>query len=628
MTNLAVRIPEETVNEIRERTNIADVVSQYVQLKKSGKNLFGFCPFHDERTPSFSVTEEKQIFHCFSCGRGGNVYSFLMELEGLSFPEAVIKTAELSDIPIDSRFTQLQQGAGTEKDTKKATLLKLHEESAELFQHILMNTQTGEAALSYLQNRGLSKETIETFNIGFAPKERTVLVQYLQGNGYTDEQLEESGLFIKRESGELQDRFHGRILFPIEDHQGKIVAFSGRLFEEQPELSTGRHEPKYLNSPETYLFNKRRVLFNFHRARPTIRKESEVILFEGFMDVIAAYQAGVQHGVASMGTSLTNEHIHLLDKVVDKVVIAYDGDQAGIEATKRAADTFAEETHFDIEIVQFTDGMDPDEFIKKKGVASFNELIRHGRATHFNFIMQYYRRNIHLNNENERLNYIDKILTEMLNVPSAIEREHYFKQLSEEFDLSLAALEEQFQQIFHSRKSQSDRRHPEKKVESRKEIFFPQVQQQRRKLSSVERTERQLLNRVFHFDEARLEVKNFSDIFHFVHDEYQMLYLLYESFLEQTDHQGTMDAFIDFVKEPDLKNILVEIELMTMSEDFSIREIQDCMDVISRKSVLEEKIKEKQQAIKEASHHGDQEQLRSLMAEIVELSRELKTKPV
>ncbi|SFH59303.1 DNA primase [Pisciglobus halotolerans] len=625
---MAVRIPEETVNEIRERTNIADVVSQYVQLKKSGKNLFGFCPFHDERTPSFSVTEEKQIFHCFSCGRGGNVYSFLMEIEGLSFPEAVIKTAELSDIPIDSRFTQLQQGAGTEKDTKKATLLKLHEESAELFQHILMNTQTGEAALSYLQNRGLSKETIEAFSIGFAPKERTVLVQYLQGKGYTDEQLEESGLFIKRESGELQDRFHGRILFPIEDHQGKIIAFSGRLFEEQPELSTGRHEPKYLNSPETYLFNKRRVLFNFHRARPTIRKESEVILFEGFMDVIAAYQAGVQHGVASMGTSLTNEHIHLLDKVVDKVVIAYDGDQAGIEATKRAADTFAEETHFDIEIVQFADGMDPDEFIKKKGEASFNELIRHGRATHFNFIMQYYRRNIHLNNENERLNYIDKILTEMLNVPSAIEREHYFKQLSEEFDLSLAALEEQFQQIFHSRKSQSDRRHQEKKVEPRKEIFFPQVQQQRRKLSSVERTERQLLNRVFHFDEARLEVKNFSDIFHFVHDEYQMLYLLYESFLEQTDHQGTMDAFIDFVKEPDLKNILVEIELMTMSEDFSIREIQDCMDVISRKSVLEEKIKEKQQAIKEASHHGDQEQLRSLMAEIVELSRELKTKPV
>lgn len=622
---MAVRIPEETINDIRQKTNITDVVSQYVQLKKQGKNLFGFCPFHEERTPSFSVTEEKQIYHCFSCGRGGNVYSFLMEVDGLSFPEAVIKTAELANIPIDNELLPQQNGFQAAGDSKKDQLIQIHEDSVELYHHILVNTTAGEDALKYLLDRGLTMETIETFKIGFSPKERTVLLQYLQGKKYTEEQLEESGLFITRENGDKMDRFSNRILFPVENQQGKVVALSGRLFKatENPHFN----EPKYLNSPETYLFNKRKVLFNYKRARSTIRKEKEAILFEGFMDVISAYQAGVTNATATMGTSLTNEQIHMLDRITDKIVVAYDGDNAGIEATKRATDLLTEETHFDVEVVSFPEGLDPDDYIKQKSPESFVEFIRHGRDTLFNFKMRYYRISLNLNNESERLGYIEKILNEMLTIPSAVEREVYLKQLSEEFDLTLETLKEQFQQTFYAYQSKKNKgKQAEQQEPPRRQVVAPQVQRQRRAIGPIERAERLLLNRLFHFEAAWVQLKSIDEYFHFIHDEYQMLYVLFESFKEQTDNQGTVEAFMDFVKEPELRNHIAELEVMSVSDEMSNQEIIDCVDVISRKSTLEDQLKEKQQQLKEASRQGDRDQLRILMKEVVDLSRLLKNK--
>ena len=401
---VAMMIPEETVNRIRQETNIVDVVSQYVQLKKSGKNLFGFCPFHEERTPSFSVAEDKQIFHCFSCGKGGNVFTFLMEVDGLSFPEAVFKTAEMSQIKLDDTLLNNRSHQNQESDSKRDKLIQAHEETADLFQHVLLNTKVGEEAYHYLLNRGLTKELMETFKIGFAPRERTMLHQYLLGKEYTDEVLNETGLFVERDNGELIDRFYNRIMFPIRNQQGKTIAFSGRIFQQETEDKAG---PKYLNSPETYLFNKRNVLFNFDMARGAIRREKEVVLFEGFMDVIAAWNAGVKNGVASMGTSLTNEQIHMLDRVTDRVLIAYDGDNAGIEATKRGVDLLTTETAFDVEVVSFTEGLDPDDFIKKYGASAFVELLAHGRDTLFAFKMRYHRKGLNLQNENERLSYLD-----------------------------------------------------------------------------------------------------------------------------------------------------------------------------------------------------------------------------
>ena len=615
-------IPEETVNKIRQETNIADVISQYVQLKKKGKNLFGFCPFHEERTPSFSVTEEKQIFHCFSCGRGGNVFTFLMEVDGLTFPEAVIKTAEMSQFQLDDSLVQNHDHKNQTNDSTKEKIIRVHEDSAELFHHILLNTKIGEEALDYLTQRGLTREIIDTFNIGFAPRERTMLHQYLIGKNNEQDLLKKTGLFVEKENGDLLDRFYNRIMFPIRNQQGKTVGFSGRIFQQDNEGA-----PKYLNSPETQLFNKRTILFNFDLARPAIRREKEVILFEGFMDVIGAWQAGVTNGIASMGTSLTNEQIHLIDRVTDHVLIAYDGDSAGVEATKRASDLLSTETNFDIEIIQFSEGMDPDEYIKKNGADAFKELISHGRETLFGFKMAYYRKSLNLTNESERLGYIEKILTELLSVTSAVERELYFKQLANEFELSMDSLKEQFQQKFHdSRKQRTKDKQQQSQQTQTVEVNYSQVQMQKRKPDNIEYAERLLLNRLFHFEEAWIIVKNATDEFHFVHDEYQMVFILYESFREHTSNEGTIDAFIDFVKEPELKNLIVEIELLSISNEISTREVEDYLDMISRKSVLQMQLKEKQEALTEASRRGDKEQLRILMIEVVNLSRLLKSK--
>lgn len=259
-------IPDETLERVRSQVNIVDVVSQFVQLKKQGKNLFGYCPFHDERTPSFSVREEKQLFHCFSCGRGGNVFTFLMELEGLSFPEAVLKVAELAAVEIDPAIQAQQQQQKPAADTKQGKLLNLYEWTSEFYHHILLNTTTGEEALNYLLERGLTRETIKQFRLGYSPPQRVALKQYLSGKAdYENALLKESGLFSDRSDDELLDRFSNRIIFPIRNRQGQIIAFSGRKFLEGE--GEQANIPKYLNSPETALFNKSTILFNYDSAR-------------------------------------------------------------------------------------------------------------------------------------------------------------------------------------------------------------------------------------------------------------------------------------------------------------------------------------------------------------------------
>ncbi|MDZ7835887.1 MAG: toprim domain-containing protein [Alkalibacterium sp.] len=254
------------------------------------------------------------------CGRGGNVFSFLQEIEGLSFVEAVGKTAELADIPVDQTvFDQARQNRPN-ADSTKGKLLAVYEKAEHFYHHILVNTKAGEEAYQYLLDRGMTEESIETFKIGFSPPQREALKMYLDNEELGEKEiLKKSGLFSDRDDDRFYDRFTNRILFPIRDAKGRTVAFSGRAFIDDGQTRTA----KYMNSPETELFNKRRVLFNYDKARPVIRREGEVLLFEGFMDVISAWQAGVRNGLATMGTSLTEEQVHALDKVTDHVVIAY-----------------------------------------------------------------------------------------------------------------------------------------------------------------------------------------------------------------------------------------------------------------------------------------------------------------
>lgn len=628
---MAQRIPQEVIEEIRQRTNIVDVVGQYVQLKKSGKNYMGLCPFHEERSPSFSVAEDKQIFHCFGCGKGGTVFNFLQEIEGINFPESVQKIAELEQIPVNIDWVNTTD-SDSGKNMQNRKLIKLHKKAADLYHHVLMNTQIGEPALNYLLDRGLTKELIETFNIGFAPQKRDFLSQVFQNEQVSENLSKESGLFIQRDNGEFLDRFYQRVMFPIDDDRGNIIAFSGRLLK--TEDFSGDDMPKYLNSPETVLFNKRETLFNFDKARKEIRKENTVFLFEGFMDVIAAWQAGIISGVASMGTSLTNEQIRKLERVAKELVVCYDGDTAGVEATNRAISLLSEHSRFQLSVVSIPEKLDPDEYLRKYGNESFRELALHGRETVFSFKMQYHRLTRNMSNEKEQLDYVNDLLQELMLVQSPLEKDRYLNQLAEEFQLSVHSLEEQLKQLEAQRRSIKRRERQQYsatppqnfEMDNMQESLdmFEQVTvssvQNKRPLTQVEKAERTLLYRLMNEQSVRNQMIQRTD-FTFAHDQYQELYLLLDSYMSIHDVFLLAD-FIDYLKETTIKSLTIDISLQTISEESTEREIADVLRVIENSS-LEELISEKQLQKKEAERLGNKQLVDELAIEVVSLSKQL-----
>lgn len=629
---MAQRIPQEVIEEVRQRTNIVDVVGQYVQLKKSGKNFMGLCPFHEERSPSFSVAEDKQIFHCFGCGKGGTVFNFLQEIEGINFPESVRRVAELEQIPVNIDWVNTFDSDTTE-NLQNRKLIELHKKAADLYHHVLMNTQIGEPALNYLLDRGLTKELIETFKIGFAPQKRDFLSQVFQNEEVAEHLSKESGLFIQRDNGEFLDRFYQRVMFPINDDRGNVIAFSGRLLK--TEDFPGDDMPKYLNSPETVLFNKRETLFNFDKARKEIRKENTVFLFEGFMDVIAAWQAGITSGVASMGTSLTNEQIRKLERVAKELVVCYDGDTAGVEATNRAISLLSEHSRFQLSIVSIPEKLDPDEYLRKYGNESFRELALHGRETVFSFKMQYHRLSRNMNNEKEQLDYVNDLLQELILVQSPLERDRYLNQLAQEFQLSFHSLEEQLKQLETQQRSTKRRERQQAtpapqtydiddmleppEMFEEQSVPVPSVQN-KLPLTQVEKAERTLLYRLMNEQSVRNQLMQLPD-FSFAHDHYQELYLLLDSYMS-IHSEFLLADFIDYLKEETIKKLAIDISLQTISEESSEREIADVIKVIENSS-LDEQIREKQLQKKEAERLGNKQLVDELAIELVSLVKQL-----
>ncbi|EMC2418915.1 DNA primase [Enterococcus faecalis] len=622
---MAQRIPQEVIEEVRHRTNIVDIIGQYVQLKKSGKNYMGLCPFHEERSPSFSVAEDKQIFHCFGCGKGGTVFNFLQEIEGISFPESVKRVADLEHLSVDFDWSEPREVADTPENQQRQSLLQLHSKAAELYHHILVNTKIGEPALNYLLERGLTQELIETFQIGFAPQKRDFLSQVFKNEQLDETLFEPSGLFVQRDNGTFLDRFYQRIMFPINDPQGNVIAFSGRLLKTAD--FPGDEMPKYLNSPETTLFNKRETLFNFDRARKEIRKENTVLLFEGFMDVIAAWQSGVKSGVASMGTSLTNEQIRRLERVAKEVVICYDGDNAGVQATNRAIQLLQENSHFDLSIVSIPEKLDPDEYVRKYGAEAFQNLANHGRETVFSFKMNYHRLTRNMNNEKEQLDYVNELLRELTNVQSPLERDRYLNQIAQEFKLSVHSLEEQFNQL---KQEQRSVQRQERQQFYQDEMMPPPMEepvfeenhvQNKLPLTQVQKAERSLLFRLMNEQGVRQTIQQLPD-FSFAHDEYQELYFLLESYA--TLHQSFDIAdFINFLQDNQTKQLAIEIAYQNLSEESSEREVADLLHVIALSSIAEA-IEQKKIQQQEAKRVGNQQLEAELTMEIIQLARQLK----
>src|SRR5690606_5012081 len=360
-----VLIPDEVIDAVRNHHDIVEVVGKYVHLTKHGKYMKGLCPFHSEKTPSFTVTPELQIYHCYGCGKGGNVIRFVEEMEGYTFPEAVRSLAEDAGIPVT--WATNVSGISQEQDSIRNKLIEAHELAFKFYHYLLNNTRQGDEAKRYLLDRGLTDKLIDEFMIGYAPSEWDVLTRFLTSRGFEAELLEKGGLISAKKDGTgYVDRFRSRIMFPIWDRNGKAIAFGGRMI--------GNEQPKYLNSPESMLFTKSRLLYNLHLVRPSVKKSKQIVLFEGYMDVIKAWSAGVENGVATMGTALTEEHCLFLKRYADEIIICYDGDNAGQAAAYKSI-PLLEEAGLKVRIAPLPKGVDPDEYIEANGAKAFIDYI-------------------------------------------------------------------------------------------------------------------------------------------------------------------------------------------------------------------------------------------------------------
>jgi len=355
------KISEEVIKEVLQKTDIVDVISEKVSLSKKGKSYFGLCPFHNEKTPSFSVEPERKIYTCFSCGEKGNAITFKQKTENLTFVEAVEDLAIKANINIDFKKHK------TENPHKK--YFEINRDAENLYKLYLSSTKQGIIAKKYLSDRGIKDEIINAFNIGLAPNEFDVLYKTLTDKGLLVSDLHDLGLVKQSKSKSFYDLFRERIMFPILDERGNTVGFSGRTY-----IKTDKDSPKYINSPQTVVFTKSKVVYNLNNAINEIKKNNRVVLFEGYMDVIAAYRANIKDSVASMGTSLTTDQVKLMKKYTNNVTICYDGDPAGIEATTRAIKLFERE-NMQVKIVLLPDKLDPDDYLNKYSAAELNTFI-------------------------------------------------------------------------------------------------------------------------------------------------------------------------------------------------------------------------------------------------------------
>lgn len=427
------------LDELNTRNPIEEVVGQYVTLTRKGSNLFGLCPFHGEKTASFSVAPDKGIFYCFGCHKGGGVINFIMEIESLSYPDAVRFLAKRAglEVPEDEQYRSQYQ--------KQERLWALCKDAARFFHQQLL-APCGEAARAYLAKRGLSRSTVTRFGLGFSRNEWAALLDEMTKKGYTREELLEAGLAVTGKSGAVYDRFRNRLMFPIIDVRGNIIGFGGRVMDDAT--------PKYLNSPETLIFNKRKNLFALNLAKKS--KQGRIILTEGYMDAIALHQYGFDCAVASLGTALTEEHASLLAKYTDQVVLTYDGDEAGQNAAKRAI-PMLEKTGLQVRVLRMQGAKDPDEFLKKFGADRFSLLLDQSE-NQAEYRLESLRRKFDLSQDEQRVQFLQQAAELIASFSNAVQREIYGARAAEAAGISPQAMKLEVDKAFRRKKKRQEKK--------------------------------------------------------------------------------------------------------------------------------------------------------------------------
>lgn len=598
-------IPEDIVDEIRKTNNVVDVVGEYVQLKKQGRNYFGLCPFHGENTPSFSVTNEKQIFHCFGCGKGGNVITFMMEIEGFTFFEALNFLAERSGITIPEQANSVNNSQTQEN----YDVLSAYEWLTKLYNHLLNHSKEGKEGKQYFYDRGIEDETIEQFQLGYAPTVKDFTTTFLEKKGFHQQMLVKSGILSTRDDNSVTDRFRGRIMFPIRNHLGKTIAFGGRTLNEDG--------PKYLNSSESDLFQKGRLLYNFDLAKRHIRKTDEVILYEGYMDVISSYQVGIKNVVATLGTALSEVQAKLLKRYVNTAIICFDSDEAGIEATYKAA-IILQQSGCNVKIANVDEGMDPDEFIMKYGSESFNEKVIKASETFIGFLIRYKKRGFNLSLEGDRIKYLELIIKDLAKVDSQIERDYYLKELSETYEVSVKTLESEMMRHRTTLTKRQDNDSKKNYANHKMATFLPN-----QKLKpAFHNAERKLLAYMLKNREVADKVREEIGIGFNIEEHKIIVTHLYAFYEENKDENVSL--FIERLSDDKLRQLVTEIAMLPLENNISDREINDYLRLIASETNDHEKIKILKQQQKIAEQQNDPLKAAGIAAEIIKLQKQLK----
>ena len=476
------RYSEEIINDVRQSNDIVDVISQYVHLKRSGRNFFGLCPFHNEKSPSFSVSPDKQIFHCFGCGVGGNVITFISKIEGLNFIETVQMLAERANIQLPT----LENSGDMQKEILKDKVYKVNEFTAEFYHQNLYKPQV-KLAQEYVKKRQLSNETLKSFRIGFSGK-FDELYKELKKQGFGEQEILESGLVNKNDRGQYIDRYRNRLMFPICDARGRVIAFGGRVLDDS--------KPKYINSPENVVYSKGRNLFGLNVAKKGDTKK--ILIVEGYMDVISLHQRGITNVVAPLGTALTEQQGWLLRKNSEQIILSFDSDEAGLQAKLRALEIL-QNMGCDLRVLQMEGAKDPDEYILKYGNARFQALVDKALSV-IEFKVKILQKDLNLENTNDKIKFLNEIAKLIAQVDNTIEREVYIEKIAKEYDISKEAIYAEVNKLTY-KNSKS-----EKILEKSKPVIVHKKVEKKEVSQAVKRRENTIISILLNGDLSIFEV--------------------------------------------------------------------------------------------------------------------------
>lgn len=613
--------PQHFIDELKNRADIVRIISESVELKKKGSNWMGCCPFHSEKTPSFSVSANKGFYKCFGCGKGGNIYTFLMETQGMPFPEAVEEVANKTGVPlpepVDDKTYQKRKEKNEQKKKLADKIIELNQIALEYWEeHLNDDNPHSKKALEYLKKRELDEETIKTFRIGFAPDSWDSILNLLKVKGFEEKLIRESGLVsINEEKDRIYDRFRGRIIFPVLDINGSPIAFGARTL--------GDDQPKYLNSPETPAYVKGDHLYGFFQNKDEIRRQKYGILVEGYMDLIALYQFGVRNCVASLGTAFTGMQAKLLGRSARKVVVNYDGDSAGIKAAKRSIETLLTQD-FEIKVLVLPDGNDPDDYIRSEGFDAYKAQHRNNALPYLQFVLEtiVLGRNIAL--PKHKAAAVEDILPVVASVRNTIEKRETLKQALHFFQINDRVLED-----FLWKEIQTNRRYANSDYEAdSSKSSFEEIKKLviKRNTKKVTIAEQRLLELLIHDAPLRKEILPQIE-----ETDYESLALatIFESlfYINENDLEASSANLIELSKEDEIAADLVPILLMSeppREEDEAMDEVlaeaENCLATL-RSMAISRRILEISQELAFAEQVGDEELLNNLVTEQIELAR-------